>query len=516
MSSSEYLFRFAEGGSVADQRAALVDLIRTKEIHVAADSGPFRRGLERLADSVRESDAEDERLLAVATLGRSATVPALSEPVGALLRDLGNRPLGDLHELPNAHDRRYAAKSLRHVPSAWVPDVLATAAAREGSGRNQKVRIECIEGLVDRADDEDGARPDLGIASGPHDVAGVISAVRKALEKLEFTTKKPGDSMGRRLTRMLIALNAVLVRAEKRVGENAGEEVKRLVVRPFRVVGRPESPDVREDVAEQVAALTHTIIRMDLPYGRRDSTYQALSLVSHWFTPHGWRDICESSPAVRRVRKDVRTSLVFLMEAGKTDDRLRDALALTAGSRETASAISRAIATERPGIPDDVRDWLVRAPKRIQIASATESRERAVDEVLAELLIVMRRLTWAAQMVRADVLPEVSIVLPQQARPVSRLAGLAEAMASKLRLAAEWRSLRLRGQAGQEVEFSPVEHQRDTSDARSRRVRLLGPVVERISQDGVPRVVLKAPVESITDPTEQDDRDFRVTATAEA
>ena len=81
-------------------------------------------------------------------------------------------------------------------------------------------------------------------------------------------------------------------------------------------------------------------------------------------------------------------------------------------------------------------------------------------------------------------------------------------------MAAEWRSLRLRGEAGQEVEFSPIEHQRDTGDARSRRVRLLGPVVERISEDGVPRVVLKAPVEPITDRREQDGRDVRVTAAA--
>ena len=108
-------------------------------------------------------------------------------------------------------------------------------------------------------------------------------------------------------------------------------------------------------------------------------------------------------------------------------------------------------------------------------------------------------LTRAADMVQSDVLPEVSIVLPQQAQMLSRLIGLAEAMASKLNLAVKWRSLRLRGTVGQVVEFSPVEHQLDPGGARSRRVRLLSPVVERVSEDGVPRVVLKAPVEPIAD-----------------
>lgn len=486
-----------------DRRSALLDLIRTKRLHAASESEPLRRGLERLAESVRESSSELERLLAVATLRRAASAPTLRQTVAALLRGAVTRPLSNLHELSDVDDRLYAARSWRDVPSGWPPKVLATAAVLEESG--ETVRAECIEGLVDRTEDDDDVSPRSKVGSGPHDIAGVVCALREALEEVRFTTKKPGDSMGRRVTRVLSALNAALAAANKRVGEGAGNEVKLLVVRAFRITGRPESPSVREGVVEQVAALTHAIIRMDFSHGGRDSTYQALSVVNRWFTAYEWREICESSQAIRHVRKDVRTSLVILMEAGKADDRLREALALAVGSRETAVAICRAIATERPGIPDDVRDWLVGAPQRIQIASAVESRERAVDEVLAELLIVMRRLTRAVETVRADVLPDISVVLPQQAKPLSRLTGLAEEMASKLGLAAEWRSLRVRGETGQEVEFSPMEHHRDTGDARSRRVRLLGPVVERISEDGVPRIVLKARVEPIVDPRKPDD-----------
>ena len=106
----------------------------------------------------------------------------------------------------------------------------------------------------------------------------------------------------------------------------------------------------------------------------------------------------------------------------------------------------------------------------------------------------MRGSLRAADRVRSDALPEVSIVLPQQERVLSRLTGLVEAMANKLSLAVKWRSLRLRGAVGDEVEYSPVEHQLDAG-VRSRHVRLLTPVVERISEDGVPRVVLRAAVE---------------------
>ena len=508
MSSSHCLFRMAEADNTPDRRDALVALIGAQQLPMVVDSEPFRQGLERFADSVRESDSESERLLAVASLERAASARSLKhavrESIRGLLRDAITRPLSSDHQLADKDDRLYAVKAWRDVASAWPADALAATAAREESG--EKVRAECIAGLVARAEDEDDVGPVSGVGPGPHDIAGVVYALRKALEKVEFTTKKPGDSMGHRVTRILNALNAALAGADKRVGQDAGREIGLLVVRAFRVAGRPETSRVRKEVAEQVAALIHAIIRMDFSQGGRDSTYRALSFVSRWFTAGEWRDICESSPAVRRVRKDVRTSLVLLMEAGKSDDRLREMLAEFVGSREAASAIYHAIATERPGIPDDVRDWLVRARKRIPVASAVESRERAVDEVLAELLIAMQRLTRAAETVRADVLPDVSIVLPRQARPLSRLTGLAEEMAGKLGLAAEWRSLRLRGEAGQEVDFSPTDHDRDAGDAHTRRVRLLRPVVERLSEGGVPRVVLRAPVEPITGDWERDQR----------
>ena len=260
---------------------------------------------------------------------------------------------------------------------------------------------------------------------------------------------------------------------------------------------------MRAGLVEQVALLTHAMVRVDFSIGARDKTYEALSVVSEWFAAHDWQELCASSKAVSHVSRDLQKSLLVLTGAGKIDERLRHALATAAGSRKNADAICRTMATESPGIPDDVRDWLAHAPKRSQSAAAVESRQRSIDEVLAELLIVMSRLTRAADLVQSDVLSEVSIVLPQQAPAVWRLTGLVGAMASKLSLAVEWRSLRLRGTVGQEVEFSPIEHQLDTDGVRSRRVRLLSPVVERISEDGVPRVVLKAAVEPIEDRRER-------------
>ena len=483
--TAELVSRFAYAGDTSSRREALIDLIKAKQLHSVVTTEPFRLGLARLADSAGDG-GERDRLLAVATLQRAAaSAPPIRSTVKALMRDVITRPLSDLHELPDVDDRLYAAKSWRVVPCAWSLDVLAAAAVREESG--EAARRECVEGLVELASE----------------ISEAISALRQALPAIRFETKKRGDSLGRRLIRLLGALTAVLSGIDKPVGENAGREVSQLLDRGFRVVGRPETRAVRAGLVEQVALLTHAMVRVDFSIGARDKTYEALSVVSEWFAAYDWQELCASSKAVSHVSRDLQKSLLVLTGAGKIDERLRHALATAAGSRKNADAICRTMATESPGIPDDVRDWLAHAPKRTQSAAAVESRQRSIDEVLAELLIVMSRLTRAADLVQSDVLSEVSIVLPQQAPAVWRLTGLVGAMASKLSLAVEWRSLRLRGTVGQEVEFSPIEHQLDTDGVRSRRVRLLSPVVERISEDGVPRVVLKAAVEPIEDRRER-------------
>ena len=495
--STELLFRFTNAADTPVQRAALIDLIKSRRLHKVASDESFRNALKRLAHSTRDAASEPDRLLTVAALQHAAaTAPPVRPLVESLLSNAVAGPLSKLYELPEVRDRLYAAKSWRVVPEAWCLDDLAAGAAREESG--EAVRKECIEGMFELAGQTEEA----------------IAALRKALLALKFETKKPSDSFGRRLIRVLAASTDAISRSDKPVGENAGREVSRLLSHGFRATGRPDSPAVRTAVVEQVAVATHAIVRADFSQGCSAKTYEALSVVKHWFSAHKWQELCKSSTAVSRVRDDVRKALVLLAGAGKTDDLLRRALVTAAGSRENADAICRTLATEHPGIPDDVRDWLAGVSKRTQSASAAESQERAIDEVVAELLVAMTRLSRASEVVQSDVLPDVSIVLPQSVHALSRLTGMADAMANTLSLAVKWRSLRMRGTVGQEVEFSPVEHQFSSSGTPTRRVRLLSPVVERLSEDGVPRGSPKGCCR--TDPGSAGDGGRRVTMTYEA
>ena len=485
-SPTESLSTFINAADTSVQRAALSDLIKARQLHQVASDGAFSNALERLARSVQDGPSETDRLLTVAALlHAAATAPTLRSRVELLLRNAVSRPLSKLQALPEVRDRLYAAKSWRVVPNAWCLDDLANAAACEETG--EAVRKECIEGVFELAGEFEEA----------------IAALGKALLSVTFKTKRPGDSLGRRLNRVLAASTDAISRSHKAVGENAGKEVRHLLDRGFRVTGRPESLKVRTAVLEHVAVMTHAIVRADFSHGGRAKTYGPLAAVKQWFLAYEWEEICKSSEAISRVRDDVRKALILLAGAGKTDELLRDRLVTMAGSREKADAICRTIATEHAGIPDDVRDWLAGVSTRVQSASAVESQERAVDEVLAELLISMTRLSRASDVVQSDVLPDVSIVLPESVQALSRLTGMADAMANKLSLAIKWRSLRVRGTIGQEVEFSPIEHRFSSSGLPTRRVRLLSPVVERVSEDGVPRVVLKAAVEPTSDQREE-------------
>lgn len=481
MTTTEALSEFVGAADVASQRGVIVDLVKSKRIHDVASDDTFREGLDRVAAAVR-TGAPGDRLTAIATLERSAAVSKPLRPVvDELLRRAVVEPLENLHALKDADDRLYAARSWRAVRNGELYlDLLATAAVREEMG--EAIRKECVEGVVELSTD----------------VTAALDMLRAALVEMKFPTKKPGDSLGRRLKRILQVVADTLAKSHRPVGQRVGRALALFVERTVRVHGRPESVAVRNGIVERTAALVHEIVRSGFSLAAEHRTYEALAVAQEWFKPHEWRDLC-GSVWMERVTHDVREALLLLARLEQTDDDLRRALETVCGSPGEADAVCRELATESPDISQDVRDWLVKAPRRIQSANAVESQTRSIDAVLAEVLLDMEGLSRTSDVVKSDVLPEVSTVLPRSEAPVRRLTGRADAMVNTLKLAMDRRSLRVRKQeVGQAMEFSPREHRLEGAERRTRRVRLIRPAVEKLSEDGVPHVVLKAVVEPVT------------------
>ena len=226
-------------------------------------------------------------------------------------------------------------------------------------------------------------------------------------------------------------------------------------------------------------------------------------VVRGWFSRSDWVELCESSDAdgIAHLQNDLQESIVLLARAGVIDNALLRTLGTAVGSSKRAEQICSEIATTTPGLNQDVRNRLAGVMPRRRSAIATESQEWSIDEILAELLIETDRLSKASNVVQTRVFPEVSTVLPHSARALSILTGLADAFSNRMALALDRRSLQARGSVGEEVEFSPLEHQVIGGRMPSRRVRIVSPGVKRTSEDRVPRIVRKALVEPIVDET---------------
>ena len=478
MPVNDLLNRFRAAPDARSQRDALIELVKNKQLHQVANEESFRKGLINLARTVRATECGAQRLLAIAVLERAAAVAKSLRPeIDALLSASMIDPLPELQELSDVDDRFYAAKSWRGTRAEWFPEYLARAAVAEESGEN--VRRECLEGVIELTPD----------------VATAFRSLGGAFRTVSFDTRKPGDSRARRLQRVFALVEAILPTTDRPPGPDPGRALSQVVEVSFPRTGLPETERVRVGFAERIAALIHQIVRSWLSHATDAWTFEPLAVVREWFRSDAWRDLCRSSGDIERVRKDVTEALLVLAQRSVPDERLRQALVTACGSAKLAREVCRGIATEVPGISQDVRDWLAGARRRRRSASAAESRERSIDEILAELLVDMENLSRASETVRTDVLPDVNIVLPQSTNALARLTGMADAVVNKMDLAVTWRSLRTRGQVGSEVEFSPVEHRFVSEAAHTRRVRIVRPAVERISADGVPRIVMKAFVE---------------------
>ena len=478
------LVQFSTAPETQLQRAALVSLIKTKQVHKAARDKLFSEGLRKLGQAIRDSNDTHGPLIAAATLERAAAVvKALRPRINELLQKSITTRLADLHQLRDRNDRQYAARTWRAVRSSWYVDYLAEAAVREESG--EKIRKECLEGVITLAED----------------VSAALNALQQAFISTRFETKKPADSVGRRFTRVLGVFTTILLESHKPLGQDVGQKLSRLVDRTFRSTGLPQSSVIKRDITHQIAKLIHGIVRTSFSYAAQDSTYEAILVVQKWFDTSDWVELCESSDsdAIFHLQNDLQESIVLLARVGVIDDGLRRTLGTALGSSKRAEEVCREIATTTSGLNQDVRDRLAGVLPRRRSTSAAESQEWSIDKILAELLIETGRLSKVSNMVQTGVLPEVSTVLPNSVRALSTLTGLADAFSNRMALALKRRSLRARGVIGDEVEFSPLEHQLSGGGLPTRRVRIVSPMVERISEDGVPQIVLKALVETIAD-----------------
>ena len=128
-----------------------------------------------------------------------------------------------LSELEDAEDRAYAAQALKFVSGDWVTSYLAQSIVEEETG--EKARSELISALLGKTIDLSNAFESLSIP----------------LSEWKPETEAPGDSVARRLKRILSVARPELLVADVPMGDDVGGSFERLVFRAFQNVGPPTS-----------------------------------------------------------------------------------------------------------------------------------------------------------------------------------------------------------------------------------------------------------------------------------
>ena len=162
------------------------------------------------------------------------------------------------------------------------------------------------------------------------------------------------------------------------------------------------------ELAEEVGKLFHELVRARFSLATSPSTYSAIQEAQTWFKPYEWERFTEESKSYSLVARDIREALSLLVRAGISDDELFQRLALAVGSMDRARAVGRELVDHLKGLPEHLRDWLLGKPTRTKSSLATESQERALDEVIAELLIETSRLSQLAGPLRQNTVVEIA------------------------------------------------------------------------------------------------------------
>lgn len=471
---------FGRGNSAAEQSVALSALMKLKKLHKAVKTPNFEIGLDKLLKFAGASSPELERLIAIAALSHIGSfVKPLQERVSSMLVPVLVTPPGELQLLDDPEDRYNVASLWRLSKPHWLSGYLAKSAVDEEGPR---VRSECLEGLVNVNDD----------------LAAILSELSIPLRRLSFGTEKPGDSKAKRVRRILESLRTAYAATTKEPGENAGVQFKTFLIDCFVHDGLPTNPSLLNEVAEESLGVVHQIIRARFSLATATDTYSALDVIKGWYRDADWSAFAEQSEAASLLSRDLTAALEMLLRAGVSDEQLFSRLVVSTGGQQRARAVAKEILTRLPGLPEDLAQWLSGIPPRKKSALATESQMLAFDEALGDLIINGQRLREFAERVQADALPEIGVMSPQAAAPVESLLGIVRSTVNALDGVAKVRSLSIRGNTGDIVEFSPLEHEMiGGSTPGVRTVRLVRPAVEAPGASGGRRILRKALVEPV-------------------
>jgi hypothetical protein len=470
---TELASRFLAAGTPPARADVLREMSRDRLTHAVSKTPEFKAAVAETLATATGTAGDEHRIQAVALIGRIvAVVKSLKVSLRRQLQECLVVPLPSIALLNDADDRFYVASLLQLSEAEWIPAYVAQAAVEEEAGENARTVL--LQTLLSRSDS----------------LSGALAALVPWLRALRPETENQGDSVARRVRRLLAALRPQLLQFLGEPGNDVGEQLVALIRAGFHNVAPPESESVRDEFAEEVAGVTHDIVRTQLTLVTDASTYAGIGIPKKWFVPGLWARFAEKSPSMKLVCRDLADALILLGKQGVTDAELVTKLEEAAGSRERAREMLAALSDRNPGLGPEVREWLRTAGRPVSrrgVSIAEEAKQVTADAAIAVVLIEAQKISGlAVKGARSEAQADLTLL--------SRVRSLI----LEIERLASMRHMRVVGEVGAEVEYSPNAHQVVSGDSVGvRYVRIVSPIVERCRADGKYEIVAKAVVEPV-------------------
>ena len=477
----ELLVKFGNSGNLDEKLSSLTGLIKLRTVHASREDERFIAGLNSIERIAETSSDHDDRLLALAALGRIGTVKSLRNRIENVLVRILERSIPSVESLKDPDDRYYVASVLHLARGDWVIPYVSDHIVNEKQA--EKARQEFVDVLVQREST----------------LADVFQHIAVALKELKPETQNPGDSVARRLERIIIALRPKIVSVLIAPGDDLGKTIQNLFTSAFVGVQAPETLEVTYKTAEEATGLVHDIIRTQISTVTDPSIYASIAAVRMWFPKDGWRIFSPQSESVQRLIRNLLDAMTLLAKQQITDIELFDQLIQIVGTREKAMEYTAEIASRHPELDAEVREWLKKGGKirtTRRMTAFDESEQLSADPLIAMLMSNAERFANTIESTSEDALAELRIIEPSIAEIVELIINRGKGVLQGVTSLAKKRGLRFRGNIGDVVDYSPTAHELVASDRQGiRKVKIIRPMVERVSAGGTEQIVLKALVE---------------------
>lgn len=420
----------------------------------------FQAWWRRAADPV-----EPERIETLALLWRLTSLSAMSghrRRLAEWISEGFDLTIPQLSTLTDPKDRRAVAEAFSLAP---LSPELANYAA---------------DGIVNDPDPKSDARDAMCavLLRQTGNVGSLFALLAEHIAASGFSQQDPAAGRARRVAWILRSLRRPLYEDEEaEAAEDFGQYFEQFVSRGLGGAHTANRAAL-VDGAREIVLTLNTIVRLHgLRLATHAETYRAIETLRRRFETTDWPK--ELHDPVNRLSARVLEALLVLARQGIADAGLRRVYVALLG-RVVSGTRLRAIAAENDGLENEIAYWLETGQSRERIETASAIEETATAMVDLELGRALREAYLADRALERGENPD-------------RLIGR---MARELREAARKRGIVLRGEPGETVDFSPVEHESDPSVMGHRRVTLVTPAVERIAAGRSIAILVKAEVKA--------------------